>query len=890
MDNGLFIESCVNAVAEGFTLLQNDGSLPLKKDDKIALFGRAQFEYLKSGTGSGGRVNCPYIRNIHDELSKVNYVDETVSSFYKDYIEKNPFDIGDGWEFPTSQVQPEISKDLIIDAKKRTNKAIYIISRISGECFDCKEEKGNWFLTDVEEQNLAILKKHYKNLIVLINSGNVIDMNFVKKFDLKCVAYIWQGGQEGGLGTVKALTGEIPPSGRLNDTIAYSLSDYPCYNDFGDETTNIHTEDIYVGYKYFETFAPEKVLYPFGYGLNYTTFSQKVISYKKTDYIIDLDVEVTNTGDFNGKDVVEVYLSIPNGKLGKPKYTLVAFKKTKMLKSGEKETLSLSFNLTQFASYDDSGKTEYPFSYVLEDGTYTVFVGKNVKDIEKVFDFKIDTTILIKKLSQCLAPTVKFNRLVNNNGKPIYEAVKEREYDLSERIKNNLPKEVPYTGDKGIKLSDVAEKKASITDFIAQFNALELSYLVKGEGMSSPKASATGTASCFGGLTKKWNDLGLPVITCCDGPSGIRLEGGAPATCIPSGTLLSATWNTEILTEIFSGFARELLSYGVDVVLAPGINIHRSPLCGRNFEYFSEDTFLDGEFATAVAKGFSDNGVFCTLKHFAVNSQETNRYAENEVLSERALREIYLKPFEIAVKSGYVKAIMTSYNRVNGIATAGSYDLTTAILRNEWNYQGFVMSDWWTNIDSPIDKSFGKHNIATMVKAQNDVYMPVSDTVKNDDDVKSALDSGYLTLAELQRSAINIINFAINTLTYKKGLGKLPDDDTTEKTLVFKKDLSKVPSVYCEEMEKRYRDAKKKVIKTDLDDGFYNCEIYYYFEGDVLKQHTILIYLGTISEPIPLVCAGTDGKINKTSLKIYIKKGMNLYVECDTTVEIKIYK
>lgn len=890
MENEIFINSCVNAIAEGFTLLENDGTLPLKKDDKIALFGRAQFEYVKSGTGSGGRVNCPYVRNVYDELKKVNYVDETVSNFYRDYIKNNPFDIGDGWGFPTYQIQPELEEDFVKSAKERTNKAIYILSRICGECFDSKEEKGSWFLTDTEEQNIALLKKYYKNLIVLINSGNIIDMNFVKKFDIKCVAYIWQGGQEGGLGTVMALTGEIPPSGRLTDTIATSISDYPCYKDFGDETVNFHTEDIYVGYKYFETFAPEKVLYPFGYGLNYTTFSQKVLSYEKKDNIINIKVEVKNIGDYKGKEVVQVYLSIPNGKLGKPKYNLTAFSKTKLLDKGESQQISLSFDINNYASYDDANKTEYPFSYVLEEGEYTVYFGQNVKSLEKVFSFEIKKTILIEKLSQCLAPSIPFDRIINNNGKQEKEKVFLKQYDVLERIKNNLPKEIKYTGDKGIKLSDVVDKKATLDDYIAQFTALELSYLVKGEGMSSPKASATGTASCFGGLTKKWNDAGLPIITCCDGPSGIRLEGGAPATCIPTGSLLSATWNTSILTDIFSGFAKELLSYGVDVVLAPGINIHRSPLCGRNFEYFSEDSLISGTFATAIAKSFYENRVFCTLKHFAVNSQETNRYAENEVLSERALREIYLKPFEIAVKSGYVKSLMTAYNRVNNISTSGNYDLTTKILRDEWKYTGFVMSDWWANIDNPIDKSFSIKNIATMVKAQNDVFMPVPDTVKNDDDICSSLENGYLTLAELQRSAKNIINFAINTETYKKGLGKLTDTDITAQTLVLEKDLKNTPSILCEEMEKRYREAKKKVIDTDLDDGFYNCELSYFFDGDILKQHTILLYLGNASEPIPLVRAGTDGKISKTSLKIYIKRGMRLYIECETAVYIKIYK
>lgn len=281
---------------------------------------------------------------------------------------------------------------------------------------------------------------------------------------------------------------------------------------------------------------------------------------------------------------------------------------------------------------------------------------------------------------QTMHPGVSSHRGVQANdregGVLSFEDAPLSQYDVRERIARELPPDVLYTGDRGIMLADVKAGKYTLDEFVAQFSAEELMYIIRGEGMSSPKAPVPGTAGCFGGMTRVWNDKGVPVITTCDGPSGVRMESAAKATCIPVGTLLACTWDPELLHELFDSFADELIDYSIDVVLAPGINIHRSPLCGRNFEYFSEDPMLTGAFATKIAERFTRKGVYCTIKHFAVNSQETGRRWENAILSERALREIYLRGFERAVRSGYVRSIMTAYNKVNGISTGACYDLT----------------------------------------------------------------------------------------------------------------------------------------------------------------------------------------------------------------------
>ncbi len=796
-----FANYCRAAIPEGIVLLEHSGALPLARKENIALFGRGQFEYLKSGSGSGGRVNCPYVTNVYDEIKNRVTLDDNITQFYRDFIEQNPFDAGDGWKPCFCQNEAVPSKELVQAAAQKSDKAIYIICRNVGESFDYEKIEGNWYLSEQEDKTIELLSQYFKNVIVLLNSGNIMDMSWVKRYNVGTVAYIWQGGQEGGVGTVDALMGDTAPSGRLTDTIAISPEDYPCDDCFGDLNKNIHKEDIFVGYRYFETFAPDKVLYPFGFGLNYTTFTQEVTDIKKDGDIITVSVLVKNTGNFSGKDVVQVYFGAPQGALGKPARELIAFKKTSTLMSGESQDIKLQFNICDMACYDDCGKTGYPFAWVLENGEYNVFVGQNVRDAKQCFSFVLDETRLVKQCVQALAPVEEFDRMINAGGNVGFEKAPTKQYDLAERIKQNLPEALEITGDKGITLQDVSVGKNTLDEFIAQFDEQALTEIVRGEGMSSPKATYPGTASCFVGVTKAWNEKGVPAVTTCDGPSGIRIESCVQATCIPVGALLASAWAPKLFEGLYTCLTKEMQNYDVDVLLGPGMNIHRSGLCGRNFEYFSEDPYLTGVYADKISSYFTKNGFYATLKHFAVNSQEVNRRDENEVLSERALREIYLKPFEIAVKGGTVKSIMTSYNRINGIHTSGNYDLTTTILRDDWGYDGFVMTDWCTTMDDPNNGTDTAENLATMVKAQNDVYKIKRNVLLCVDDQQESLKSGYLTVGELQRCAKNLVKFAMNTYVFKSGRKQNMDelDEATE--LLFQKSIKDQPIEICEEVD-----------------------------------------------------------------------------------------
>ena len=867
MNFDIFAKKCRALIPEGITLLEHDGALPFHDGEKVALFGRGQYEYLKSGSGSGGSVPCAYVTNIIDELKTRVFVDELVDESVRAHIAENPCNQGNGWYVPPYQKSSILEEGFVREAAERNEKAVYVLNRAYGEEFDSKPEKGYWYLTDEEEQNIQVLSKSFKHLIVLINSGNLMDMSWVKKYGVGTVAYVWQGGQEGGVGTVDALMGDVPPSGRLADTIAKNIEDYPCADCFGDGVENIHKEDIYVGYRYFETFAKDKVLYPFGYGLNYTKFEQTVVLSEKVGDKIKLSVRVKNVGEYRGKDVVQVYVSAPQGKLGKPARALIAFQKTAMLVPNEAQMIDLTIDIDSLASYDDSGKSGFAYAWVLEEGEYGIYVGENVRAAKLVFSFSEEKTRVVKQCVQALAPTKNFERMMANGDTVAWEQAPTANYDVRQRIQEKLSKALAITGDKGITLQDVAAGKNTLDEFVAQFDEKALMELVRGEGMSSPKAPLPGTASCIGGTTPAWQEKGVPVVTTCDGPCGIRLGKEFTATCLPTGSFLAATWLPDLMDDVFDEFADEAKAYDLDIILGCGMNIHRTPMCGRNFEYFSEDPYLAGKLAAKESERFTKKDIYCTLKHFAVNSQEHMRYFESEVLSERALREIFLKPFEIAVKSGYVQAIMTSYNRVNGISTGGNYDLTTTILRDDWGYDGFVMTDWWTRIDSSIDGSFEKNNLVDMVKAQNDVYMVVPDAEGFADDMKIAYESGYLTLGELQRCAKNILQVIMKSYSFKIGRKTKLYNLEAANELVFEGNL------------KKFGDGLEVFVP---ESAWYCAELQYTLNVGELEQKTLKIY---VNDPVPhsVICHGTKGQVEKIRCRLYFTEHSWLWLDADGT-------
>ena len=761
-------ELSLESAKEGIVMLENKNNvLPLKKGDSVSIFGRIQREYYKSGTGSGGLVNVKYVTNIVDELKKYDEINinEELLSVYEEWKKENPFDKGQGWGGePWCQKEMDIDINLVKKAREFGDKAIVVIGRTAGEDRDNSAAEGSYLLSKGEKELLAKVSSVFDKVIVILNVGAIIDMKWVKEYNISSVLYVWQGGMCGGRACAEVLMG-YSPCGKLSDTIAYDISDYSSSANFGGEDKNIYQEDIYVGYRYFETFAPEKSLYPFGYGLSYTSFEMNSKAYLN-DGKICVEATVENIGNYDGKEVVQIYFGAPNGKLGKASRELIAYGKTKMLKKGEKETLSLEFSINDMASYDDSGVTGNKNCYVLEAGQYIIYVGNSSRNVLPVFVYMQDETEVVRRCVQALPPKIKFDRMKNVDGKIAYEPVPTIEYDLIERINNNLPAEIPYTGNKGIKLDDVKTGKNTIDEFIAQLTTEELCCLVRSEGMNSPKVTP-GTGCAFGGVTEELISYGVPIVCATDGPSGIRMDSGLLATSMPNGTCLACTFNDELVCDLYSLEGVEMTAYEIDVILGPGINIHRSPLNGRNFEYFSEDPYLTGKMACAISQGLNRVGVYATIKHLMANSQEWKRHTGDSVISERALREIYARPFEIAVKEGEVKSIMTAYNAVNGYHAASNYDLTKTLLRDDWGYDGFVMTDWWAHITN-LDGTTSTSDFASMVKAQNDIYMVMENAKTNNDNLKASLENGYLTVGELQVCAKRICEFVMNTHAYER--------------------------------------------------------------------------------------------------------------------------
>ena len=758
------------ATAEGCVLLENEGqALPLREGERVAVFGRMAFHYYKSGLGSGGLVNTRYVVGILDALKDCKEIrlDEKLMGIYEDWIRENPFDEGQGWgRVPWCQKEMEVT-DEMLGCARDNDVSLVIIGRTAGEDQDNNAGPGSYCLTETEEDMIRRVCQVSKRTIVVLNVGNIIDMSWVEKYHPQAVLYAWQGGQEGGNGVADVLTGKVCACGKLTDTIAQSIEDYPSTENFGDPFKNYYKEDIYVGYRYFETFAKDKVLYPFGYGLSYTSFGIKAEILKNSEEELTVSAEVVNIGAVKGKEVVQVYAKVPQGKLGNPARRLIGFAKTGELKPGEKEEVVIVIPKYDLTSYDDSGVTGHKSCYVLEEGTYEIFVGSDVRSAESAGCYE-EKFRVVEKLQEACAPVEKFSRMKavlmpDGSYQAVTEEVPVRTVDPQERRKQNLPETLAYTGDKGYKLVDVLDGKVSMENFVAQISEEDLIAMFRGEGMCSPKVTP-GTAAAFGGVTESMKALGIPVGCCADGPSGIRMDCGTKAFSLPNGTALGCTFNTELVGDLYEMTGKELRLNKIDSLLGPGMNIHRNPLNGRNFEYISEDPLLTGRICAAQVKAMAKSGIGSTIKHFCGNNQEVGRSTSDSVISERCLREIYLKGFEMAVREGGARSVMTTYGSVNGLWTAGSYDLCTTILRKEWGFEGIVMTDWWAKSNYEGHQAEVQVK-APMVAAQNDIYMVVSDAKANPekDDVKEMLHAGKLTLGELQRNASNILGFLLKS-------------------------------------------------------------------------------------------------------------------------------
>ncbi len=910
-----FAEYSRYAASQGAVLLKNENKfLPLKETDKIAIFGRCQVDYYRSGTGSGGAVNVEYTTRFLDSLreQQPQIINEGLAKIYEAWISENPFDNGGGgWAAePWNQKEMPLSDELVHSVRQNSNKAIVIIGRTAGEDKDNLDTQGSYKLTDEEKDMLLKVTTHFDEVGVVLNVSNIIDMNWAIKYEdkIKSIIYVWHGGMEGGNAAIDVITGKETPSGKLPDTIAYSIEDYSSTKNHGNEKANIYQEDIYVGYRYFETFAPEKVQYPFGFGLSYTEFSIENTSAKLAGEVsnnredgIAIKTTVKNIGQtYSGKEVVQVYVNAPQGKLGKPSRELVGFAKTNNLQPGESQELEIFVPFRNLASYDDSGVTGNKSSYVLEEGKYTLYIGNSIKatdilNIEDKKNFKVESLVVIEQLTEALAPIYDFDRIkpgdINENGvyELTYEQTPKRSISLKQRIEDNKPRDLEITGDKGIKLDDVRKGKATIEEFISQLNQEDLATIVRGEGMSHPQVTP-GTASAFGGVSDKLRNLGIPLMCTADGPSGVRMESGLKSTQLPIGTLLASSWDIELVKKLYTMEGEELVGNCIDLLLGPGMNIHRNPLNGRNFEYYSEDPLLTGKMASAVVCGIEKGGACATLKHFACNSQEAYRHDIDAVISERAAREIYLKGFEIAVKEGNAKSIMTAYNPINGHWTASNYDLNTTILRDEWGFDGIVMTDWWARMNDVVDGGEGtRNNTMAMVKSQNDVYMVVgnfgAEVNEYNDNTIEGLQCGKLSLGELQRSAMNICKFATTTKAmdrdyylFAKPQVFEPIEEMAITTTI--NDINNILEITSQESESFRFEGE----------GVYQVDVTYSSVAKGLAQTTCNIFLN--DNLMTTIQAGTTNgeKITKKLGDVELKCG-NYRVSFDhKSQDLKIYK
>lgn len=764
LDMERYIAAARQAAAEGCVLLENrDGALPIQAGTHMAVFGRSAFHYYKSGEGSGGLVNAPYVVGILDALKRCGdiQVDQPLLALYEAWLQDHPYVEGDGWGMtPWSQEEMTVTPEML-EAAKRADISLIIIGRTAGEDQDNRNVPGSYLLTGEEERLIREVCAVSHRTAVVLNVGNIIDMRWVEKYRPQAVLYVWQGGQEGGNGVLDVLLGKVAPCGKLTDTIARTPEDYPAAANFGDPHRVVYQEDIYVGYRYFETFAKDRVLYPFGYGMSYTGFTISAEHPSVSEREIQLSVCVQNVGSCSGKEVVQIYGEAPQGALGKPARQLIAFRKTAVLQPGETQKISFSIPKAILASYDDTGAAGHRSCYVLEEGDYRLYVGGDVRRAQCVGSFFQPFT-LVERLQPVCPTQEPFRRMrpVAGSQDGGYRLGYEEVPVGSDNLRTREPvAEIPYTGDRGYRLVDVLEGRISMETFIAQLSDEDLICLFRGEGMCSP-LGIPGVAAAFGGVTERLRAFGVPVASCADGPSGIRFDSGICAFSLPSGTLLGCTFNEELVGELFAQVGAELWEDRVDTLLGPGMNIHRHPLNGRNFEYISEDPLLTGKIAAAQTRAMGTG----TIKHFAANNQEVGRSSVSCIISERALREIYLKGFEIAVKEGAVRSVMTAYGAINGIWAAGNYDLCTQILRREWGFTGVVMTDWWAKANYPGQAPI-PYAKAPMAAAQNDLYMctPCVEENPDADDVAERLAEGWLTRGELQRNAGNILRFLLES-------------------------------------------------------------------------------------------------------------------------------
>ena len=791
------------AACESIVLLENDGVLPLC-NKTVALFGNGAKRTVKGGTGSG-EVNERHSVNILEGLENAGFTVTThrwIEDYEQLYVVKekefNDNKLKKFFKNPTKTM--ELMEDFGGCAARKvsqkdidesnTDTCVYVIARQAGEGVDRRAKKGDMYLTDEEYADIKFCAEKYKNFVLIINAGSQIDMKFTQEIDgINAIMFICQLGTAGGNAVADTLSGKVNPSGKLADTWAKTYSDIPFYNEYsylnGNLDDEYYKEDIFVGYRYFDSFDVEPK-YCFGYGKSYTDFEIKTENVALNGTEITVTASVKNTGNtYSGKEVVQVYLSAPCGKLYKEYQSLAGFAKTNNIAPNETDTVTVTFDLKNHSSYDESTA-----QFILEKGEYIVRVGNSSRNTQPAAVVVLDNDAIVSQHQNICPVKEKFEILSN--------PTKQTEKAEDNITKLYLSADIIKTEKFVYKTPEVCSDKR-VQEFMSKLSIEDMVEIVVGIGMYGGERRFDMPGS-VGNTTSKFWDKGLANSTLCDGPAGVRISQRAAltpkgntkmmdlplsafkiipkfiqkailadpeksnvvyqyTTAFPVSAAMAQTFNTDMVTEVGKAVYREMKEYGCVYWLAPALNIHRNPLCGRNFEYYSEDPFLSGVMATAMTKGVQqEEGFYVTLKHFAANNQEDNRKRVSSNMSERALREIYLRGFEMAVKAG-AKSVMTSYNLLNGVYTPNSYDLCTKVLRNEWGFDGVVMTDWFST-----SKGCAENELC--MTAGNDLIMPGGKTERKD--IIKAVKEGKISQKSIQRCCANVVKYIFDSQIQKE--------------------------------------------------------------------------------------------------------------------------
>ena len=786
--------------AECAVLLKTDGAFPLRAPCTLALYGSGARRTVKGGTGSG-EVNSRSFVTAEAGLEAAGFTitgKEWMDRYAEIYAEAKKRFIRDLKRSAMKRgtlaildnmgaVMPEPEYELPLDGSG--DAAVYVLSRISGEGSDRQPVPGDILLTASEQRDILYLNQKYERFLLVLNVGGVVDLSPV--LNVRNILLLSQLGGETGSILADIILGKSAPSGKLTTTWS-AWPDYPAVGGFGDRYDTLYSEGVYVGYRYFDS-AKKQPLFPFGYGLGYTRFALGAGGAAIEAGKVQIGVSVQNTGDRSGKEVVQLYVSQPQGMLDKPYQVLAAFEKTDELKPGEAQTVTLSFDMKDLASYDEKRA-----AWILEAGDYIVRIGSSSRDTEPAAVIRLIGEALIRQVKNCFGkPELtewKPDRLRPEDVSALPVLPLDAADMQAETVRGPLPDETdPLTET----LSDEELCLMNIGAFRRKG-----SRSVVGTAAQSVAGAAGETVSCL-------REKGVPVLTMADGPAGLRLcrqytvdekgvhpvDSGMPesvmelmpapaaffmklfdrgskvtgeiheqnCSAIPIGTALAQSWNLRFAERCGDLVGDEMERFGVHLWLAPALNIHRDIRCGRNYEYFSEDPLISGKFAAAVTRGVQKHpGRGTTIKHFAANNQETNRYGSNSVVSERALREIYLRGFETAVRESQPRALMTSYNLLNGIHTSERRDLIEDVLRAEFGFQGIVMTDWIISALNFGKKKYPVPDAAKIAAAGGDLVMP-----GGPDDLKhmlKGLKDGILTRRQLQINATRVLRMA-NRLT-----------------------------------------------------------------------------------------------------------------------------